>query len=47
MTDSEPKWYRQALYEQAWENYRNEDDNVRSTVTQCVHRRDLVRSNSS
>ena len=35
MTD-EPTWYRQSLYEQSWENYRNEDDNYRSTVTQYL-----------
>ncbi len=29
----EPDWYRQALYEQSWENYRNEDDNYRSATT--------------
>lgn len=32
----EPNWYRQSLYEQAWENYRNEDGNYRSTVTQYL-----------
>jgi len=32
----EPMWYRQALYEQSWENYRNEEDNYRSTVTQYL-----------
>ncbi len=36
MADQEPSWYRQALNEQAWENYRNEDDNYRSTVTQYL-----------
>ncbi len=33
---NKPRWYRQSLYEQAWENYRNEDDNYRSTVTQYL-----------
>jgi hypothetical protein len=29
----EPEWYPQSKYEQSWENYRNEDDNYRTTLT--------------
>ena len=36
MAEENPSWYRQALYEQMWANYRNEDDNYRSTVTQYL-----------
>lgn len=33
---TKPIWYSQSLYEQAWENYRNEDENYRSTITQYL-----------
>src|SRR5262245_56254941 len=36
MSDVDGAWYRQALYEQAWENYRNEDENYRATVWQSL-----------
>lgn len=29
-------WYRQSLYEQSWENYRNEDENFRGTIWQYL-----------
>lgn len=31
-----PPWYDQSLYEQAWENYRNEDENYRTILTQYL-----------
>lgn len=32
----ELEWYHQLLYEQAWENYRNEDENLRTILTQYL-----------
>lgn len=37
--EGEPKgatWYEQSLYEQSWENYRNEDENLRVIVWQYL-----------
>ncbi len=31
-----PQWYEQSLYEQAWENYRNEEENYRTILTQYL-----------
>jgi len=33
---ADDSWYREALYEQSWENYRNEDENFRGTMWQYL-----------